>query len=147
MIIRKQDAENFTMHPNWLFDSRLSLAACYVYLVLLSYLPYGADTGVVWPAVTTIGAKAKISPRAAYNALYELRGAGLIAIGKRAEDANRNEYVIHALSQQQIEALCRRQPEATSPLLPADMRLHEVHTQIDEVAPGADPRLHHVHTK
>jgi hypothetical protein len=134
----KQDG--FTMHPNWLFDSQLSLMARYVYLVLLSYLPYGANTGVVWPAVTKIGATAKISPRAAYKALYELRGAGLITMRKRPEDANHNEYVIHALSLAQIEALCR----PASPLLPADMRLHEVQTQTGEVAPGADPRLHHV---
>ena len=53
MLTRKHDAEKFTMHPNWLFDSRLSLAACYVYVVLLSHLPYGTDTGVVWPAVNT----------------------------------------------------------------------------------------------
>lgn len=53
----------FTKHPDWVFDSRLSLAASYVYLVLLSHLPHGADSGVVCPAVTTIAAKAKTSGR------------------------------------------------------------------------------------
>ena len=75
----------------------------------MSYLRYGAQSGTVFPAVKTIAGDANASRRAVYDALHELDDAGLITWGKRDGGGNHNEYVIHDLSQQQIEALCRRQ--------------------------------------
>jgi hypothetical protein len=124
---KKNEAEGFTMHPNWLFDSRFGPMTRYVYLVLLKH--DWLKTGVVWPAVDTIADEAGVSPRTAYNSLYELREAGLITIRKRPGDTHRNEYVIHTLSQQQIEALCRHEPEAAEPAGGAGSKLQEVQVE------------------
>lgn len=104
---RTERSTGSTRHPDWLFDSSLSLAARYVYVVLLSHLPHGHDSGAVSPAVKKIAAKAKMSERAAYNALWELRDAGLVTIGKRPGAGLHNQYAIHEVTAELREALCR----------------------------------------
>ena len=116
----KKQAE-FVMRPTWWFRTDLKPTAREVLTVLVSYLPYGAQSGVVFPSVATIADDANIGCRTAYEALHELESAGLITMKKRPGDyRHRNEYRIHEMSQQQIEALCRRKETRRQAEIPAD---------------------------
>jgi hypothetical protein len=104
------DIEKFTKFPNWVFRSRLNPPTRMVYLVLLSY--DWQDKRVVWPSVQTISEKANIAKRTAYKSLRELEKAGLITPESQYADFDQkvrksNRYVLHKLSQNQIEHLCR----------------------------------------
>ena len=144
MVIRKHDNnEGFVMRPTWWFRTNLKPTAREALTVLVSYLPYGAQSGTVFPAVKTIARDANVSERATYDALHELEDAGLITWGKRNGDKNHNEYVIHALSRQQIEALCRRKEP--------DQKVAEPAKSADatsaEVAKSAGARLQNLQTE
>ena len=96
----------FTKRPNWLFQTKLNLAAREVYTVLLSHAWGGKAT--VFPSIKRIAEMAGIGRTTVKDALNTLESIGLIDIDRRPPAANR--YTIRDLSgdlsEAEIEQIC-----------------------------------------
>ncbi|EIC06297.1 hypothetical protein OR221_0364 [Microbacterium laevaniformans OR221] len=86
--------ERFTMVPDWLIESDLSL---HDYVVLLVLMKHGRTTGRCNPGFATIARQARVSRDTVMRALRSLETSGLIEIERRRVGTKNlsNEYALH----------------------------------------------------
>jgi len=86
--------ERFTMVPDWLIESDLSL---HDFAVLLVLMKHGRTTGRCNPGFATIARQARVSRDSVKRSLRSLEDRGLIAIERRRDGAKNltNAYTLH----------------------------------------------------